>query len=322
MIFMKKAMLICCWIFFSAACFSQYAVTKVIGNVKKLSGEVLVTGTKLSDNDVLLFSSDNDMVRVIVAGKGIYVIHPGPKAEQKQNSVVEILKNTMHVKYKEGYLSGRGENIAMVPESFETEPGSNKKLLIGKQSRFLFDTHKYETSNGSKFFLQIEYEGSKPIIRALKTNADTLLLHPSDFLTANNDTSKSIKYKIGFYSKEKGSSELLDDIDPYFDEAGEMEAIIKVVISQTIEPDKSKLQDACYAEVYAALGKPSDIDFKKAFELLAKKKIAWRVLHPFKALNFFVSFNLSRKLIYLAVQSLPISLCDFNLEARPEVKPV
>jgi len=272
MIFMKKAMLICCWIFVSVTCFPQYAVTKVIGNVKKMSGEVLTTGTKLSDNDVLLFSSDNDMVRVIVAGKGIYVIHPGPKKEQNQNSVVEILKNTMHIKYKEGYLSGRGENIAMVPESFETEPGSNKKILIGKESRFLFDTHKYETSNGSKFFLQIEFEASKPVTRALKTNADTLMLQAADFKTDNNDTSKSIKYKIGFYSKEKGSSELLDDIDPYFDETDEMQAIIKVVISHTNEPDKSKLQEACYAEVYGALGKPSDIDFKNAFEKLVQKK--------------------------------------------------
>lgn len=272
MIFMKKAMLICCWIFLSADGFPQYAVTKVIGNVKKMSGEALTTGTKLSDNDVLLFSSDNDMVRVIVAGKGIYVIHPGPKTAQKQNSVIEILKNTMHVKYKEGYLSGRGESIAMVPESFETEPGGNKKILIGKESRFLFDAHKYEASSGSKFFLQIEYEGSKPVIRILKTSADTLLLHAADFITVNNDTSKSIKYKIGFYSKEKGSSELLDDIYPYFDETGEMESVIKVVMSQTNEPDKLKLQDACYAEIYGALGKPSDIDFKNVFEKSIREK--------------------------------------------------
>lgn len=267
---MRKAMLIFYWMVFSAACFSQYAVTKVIGKVKKLSGEVLTTGSKLSDDDVLLFSSNNDMVRVIVAGKGIYVISPGSDAAQKQNSVVEILKNTMHVKYKEGYLSGRGEG--MVPEVFETDPGANKRILIGNESRFLFSPHKYEVSNGSKFFLQIEYSGAKPITRALKTNADTLLIHASDFKADNNDSSRTAKYKLGFYSKENGRSELLADMDPYFDETGEMEAIIKVVISQTDQADKSKLQEACYSEVYGALGKPSDIDFKNVFEKIVPKK--------------------------------------------------
>ena len=237
---MKKAMLVFFCIVVSAAGFSQYAVTKVIGNVKKLSGEVLTTGSKLSDNDVLLFSSNSDMVRVIVAGKGIYVISPGPKAEQKQNSVVEILKNTMHVKYKEGYLSGRGESIAMVPEAFETDPGGNKKIIISSESKFLFNAHKYDVSNGSKFFLQIQYEGAKPIIRALRTNADTLLLHVADFKTDNAETGKKATYAIGFYFKQKNTSESLADIDPYFDETGEMEAITKVVASQSNQTDKSK----------------------------------------------------------------------------------
>jgi hypothetical protein len=269
---MKKIVFIFSLLLFSAACFAQYTVTKVIGNVKKMSGETVTTGSTLSDNDVLLFSSENDMVRVIVAGKGIYVINPSPKAEKKPNVVIEILKYTMHVKSKEGYLSGRGESIAKIPGAFETDPGNNKKTLISNESKFLFSAHDYDVSNnGSKFFLQIEYEGSKPIIRSLKTNADTLLLHAADFKTDNTDTSKKAKYTIGFYSKEKGSSESLADIDPYFDESHEMEAIIKVVASQSKQTDKSKLQEECYAEVYGALGKPSDIDFQKAFEKVGAK---------------------------------------------------
>jgi hypothetical protein len=245
----------------------------VIGNVKKMSGETVTTGSILSDNDVLLFSSQNDMVRVIVAGKGIYVINPSPKAEKKQNnSVIEILKYTLHVKAKEGYLSGRAESVTKIPEAFETDLGSNKKTLIINESKFLFSTHNYDISNGSKFFIQIQYEGSKPIIHSLKTNADTLLLHVSDFKTDNSDTTKKVKYAIGFYSKEKNSSESIADIDPYFDVSGEMEAITKVVASQSMQTDKSKLQDECYAEVCSALGKPSDIDFKYAFEKVGVKK--------------------------------------------------
>lgn len=270
---MKKIFFIFFLLVFSVACFSQYTVTKVIGNVKKMSGETVTTGSTLSDNDVLLFSSQNDMVRVIVAGKGIYVINPSSNAEKKQNnSVIEILKYTLHVKSKEGYLSGRSESVTKIPEAFETDPGSNKKILISNESKFLFSTHNYNVSNGNKFFLQIEYEGAKPIIRSLKTNADTLLLHVADFRTDNNDTSKKAKYTIGFYSKEKNTSESLSDIDPYFDGSGEMESIIRIVGSQSKQTDKSKLQEECYAEVYGALGKPSDIDFKNAFEKVVEKK--------------------------------------------------
>ena len=248
-------------------CFSQYTVTKVIGNVKKLSGETIKTGSTLSDNDVLLFSSPNDMVRVIVAGKGIYVISPSPKAEKQQNAVAEVLKYTLHVKSKEGYLSGRGESVEMIPEIFETDAGSNKMNLIAGKNKYLFNARKYDVSNGSRFFLQINYEDAKPVIHALKTNADTLLLGTGDFKTDISDAAKKVKYAIGFFSKQKGISESLADINPYFDSAGEMEAIIKVVVSQSKESDdRSALKQQCYAEVYGALGKPSDIDFKNAFE--------------------------------------------------------
>src|SRR5579864_2072073 len=114
---MRKLILIVFFLFVLMKSFSQYTVTKVIGNVKKLSGEGLKTGSTLSDNDVLLFSTPNDLVRVIVAGKGIYVINPSPKAEAKPDlpgTVMEVLKYTMHVKPKEGYLSGRSASTEAV----------------------------------------------------------------------------------------------------------------------------------------------------------------------------------------------------------------
>ncbi len=272
---MRKVLFLVFFFSFFNKSYSQYTVTKVIGNVKKISGESLKTGSTLSDNDVLLFSSQKDMVRVIVAGKGLYVINPSSNAEKKPDAattVMEVLKYTMHVKAKEGYLSGRGESIEFVPDIFEADAGVNNKNLIRKFNRFLFDRHKYDLRDGSKFFLQITYEGANPIIHALKTNEDTLLINATDFRNIS-DTSKKVKYAIGFFSKQKGSSESIADIDPYFDQSGEMEAIIGVVIAQSNETDKTALQQECYNEVYGALGKPSDIDFKNAFDkAMAGKK--------------------------------------------------
>ncbi|HLK27459.1 MAG TPA: hypothetical protein VKT28_02675 [Puia sp.] len=266
---MRKAVGILFFLFIFCKSFAQYTVTKVIGSVKKISGEPLKTGSTLSDNDVLLFSTPNDMVRVIVAGKGIYVINPSSKAEKKQDAtstVMEVLKYTMHVKSKEGYLSGRGENVEMVPDAFETDGTVNSKNLIENTNKFIFNSRKYDVSNGSKFFLQISFEGAKPVIRPLKTMVDTLFLNADDFKINVDDVSKKAEYAIGFFSRQKGSSELLADINPYLDQANEMEAIINVVISQSKEQDKTILQQQCYSEVYGALGKPSDVDFKNSFD--------------------------------------------------------
>ncbi len=247
-------------------CFSQYTVTKVIGHVKKLSGEVLITGSALSDNDVLLFSTPTDMVRAIVAGKGVYVLTPSPKAEKQPNAVVEILKYTLHLNPKEGYLSGRGEHMEMVPEAFETNAGVNSKNLFTGENKYLFDQHKYDVSGGNRFFLQVEYAGSKPAIHLLKTNADTLLLDAADFKPGDGDTVQKAVYKICFFTRQNNRSELLADVDPYFDTSGEMETIVRIMISAFAQKDKLALEQACYAEVYAALGKPPDINFSRTFE--------------------------------------------------------
>ena len=44
-----------------------------------------------------------------------------------------------------------------------------------------------------------------------------------------------------------------------------METIMKIIISEDKQRDEQKLQEQCYAEIYEALGKPSDILFKNVF---------------------------------------------------------
>ena len=96
---------------------AQYTVTKVKGTVtNKSSGELLRTGSKLKETDLLSFSSASDLIRVIVAGKGVFAISPSPKATRQGNIVIEMLKSTFHLQSKEGYLSGRAEAFEYIPE--------------------------------------------------------------------------------------------------------------------------------------------------------------------------------------------------------------
>jgi hypothetical protein len=263
---MKKMLLFLITVCISCVCSSQYTVTKVIGQVKnKTSGEALKPGSKLRDDDLLIFSSLNDLLRVIVSGKGIYIISPSPKSEKQDNMLVEMLKSALHIKSKEGYLSGRAQNTGLIPAAFETEARVNTKNLIGNENKYVFDPGKYGSSKG-RFFLQIEYPGQKVIVHPLKTISDTLLINASDFTTDNKDTSLKARYKLGFFSRETSSSESLAEINPYLDKEQEIQTIISIIINENKKLDKASLQRTCYAEVYEALGKPSDILFNTIFD--------------------------------------------------------
>lgn len=248
---------------------AQYTVTKIVGQVSnKTTGEKLKLGSRLKDDDLLQFSSEKDMIRVIVSGKGVYVISPTPTKDNSTSLIVEMLKSALKIKSKEGYLSGRSEETSMIPDAFQTEGDVNTRLLISDTTHFLFDKNKFDLNNGNRFFLQAETEGGKPEIHALKTTGDTLYLLATDFGNrAGNGL--AARYKIGFHNKPSNTSESLSAIKPYLDTLNEMESVINIFITNYgDEKDENKLKQACYAEVYEAMGKPSLIDFEAAFTKL------------------------------------------------------
>ncbi len=245
---------------------AQYTVTKVKGTVtNKSSGELLKTGSKLKETDLLSFSTASDLIRVIVAGKGVFVISPSPKATRQGNIVIEMLKSTFHLQSKEGYLSGRAEEVEYLPESMETDNTVNTKLIISKENKYLFRLADYSTGDGSRFFLQVTYPGQQPETRALKTNKDTLLLRQEDFKKNNQPDPENAKYVLGFYSKENNSSSSLIEFEPTLDAANEIANIIKVILEASNEKDPGILKKQCYKEVYEALGKPNELVFNQAF---------------------------------------------------------
>ncbi len=252
---------------FSIPCFAQYTVTKVNGTVKnKSTNEILKPGSHFNENDKLEWSSPNDLVRTIIAGKGIFIITQSPQAEREGSKVMEIVKFSLHLKSKEYNLSGRGDDDDLVPVNLNTETFINTKNLIAEENKYLFDKTSYDVSDGNKFFLQTEMPGTAPVIKSLQTNADTLLLYSADFKKSAEANPAGTKYKLGFYSKEDKSSKLLVQINPYFDSTGEMEGIIKLMIASDEKSDKEKMKEQCYQEIYQALGKPSGIVFQNTFD--------------------------------------------------------
>lgn len=253
-------------------CKAQYTVTKVIGVVKnKISGEILKTGSKLTDEDMLIFSTPNDVVRVIVAGKGVYIISPAIRTQNSQSEIVEMLRTALHVKFKEGYLSGRSPEDELVPGVLETTAFMNSNNLFSEINKYIFDGDKYGNSKG-RFFLQIESPDKQVVVRPLVTYGDTLVIYASDFKTGNETPLTKNTFKLGFFSKEKNNSESLALIKPYIDSTGEMESIMKIVMQENKELERAKMEEACYSEVYASLGKPSGILFKSFFNTLFTKR--------------------------------------------------
>jgi len=241
--------------------FSQYTVTKVIGNVKKKSGEKITIGSQLKETDVLVFSKPEDMVRVIITGKGTYVLTPSPKAEIEKNALVEMLKSTKFLKSKEGYLSSRGEFSELVPDVFKTIDSINSKILIAKENYYLFDPGRFDINSGGGFYLSRKYSRAKSV--PLKTKGDTLFISLTDFHVV---PANSMIYEIGYYDKQDNRYRTLAELKPYLDKNGEMEKIIRVIVKETsIKDDESLVQQEAYEEVYEALGKPSDLVFEKTF---------------------------------------------------------
>jgi hypothetical protein len=267
---MKKMSVVVFASFLSYITVAQYVVTKVIGSVKnKSTGEMLKMGNKLTDDDVIVFSSVNDMVRVIVAGKGVYIISPGEQQQNQSSEIVEMLKTALHVKYKEGYLSGRSSEEELIPDVFEKQEAVNNKNLFGNTNKYVFDERLFGKVKG-RFFLQIESPGSTVTIHPLRTSADTLIIYAADFQTDKNADRNKVTYKLGFFDKEKNSSQSLALVQPYIDSTGEMETLLKIIIEQSKGGTSEQIRNTCYSEVYAALGKPSWIDFKSALDYLMR----------------------------------------------------
>ena len=254
--------------------FSQNIVTKVIGKIRKADGTVVRIGTKLSEKEVLQFSSKQDKIRMIVPEKGTFVVGPSITAEKKDDVWIELLSKTIRVQSSTASLSARSKMFEKIPEAFQTNTNINQLILISNSqpNKYLFNTADYDLSNGSRFVLQINQKDNKSVIYKLRTSKDTLLLYRSDF-QVDEDNGKEKEYLIAFYDKPKNKTNNKDfaKIKPYFDDAGEMEAIIYTLIIGNKTKPKTTQKELCYNEVYKALGKPSDLLFYSTFDKMMQQ---------------------------------------------------
>jgi C1A family cysteine protease len=264
---MKKNSLIILLAFLSGSLFSQNIVTKVVGKIKKADGTAVRIGSKLSDKEALFFSSKNDLLRMIVSGKKTFIVSPGATAVKKENGWKQLLSQTNRIPVPATSLSGRSQVFEKIPAAFETLNKINQFTLISNSqpNKYVFNATDYDVSNGSRFIIQIEQDG-KSVRQILHTSNDTLLLYRSDFQLDESKGSTPVNYTIGFYDKTKNQSNAVAEINPYFDDAGEMEAILHTLIIANKNKSKTVQKEVCYNEVYKTLGKPSDILFYTTFD--------------------------------------------------------
>lgn len=251
--------------------FSQNIVTRVTGKIKKTDGIYVRIGTILTEKEVLRFSSKEDILRMIVPGKGTFTVSPSNAAKKKKNEWIEILSNTKRVKDSVSSINYRAALYEKIPAAFETIIKINTHTIISNSqpNKFLFNPAEYDLSNGSRFVLQIE-QNNIPTLQRLRTSNDTLLLYRSDFQT-DIIGSKSVTYTIGFYDKLKKQTLEISKLTPYFDDAGEMEAIIHTLISSNKNKTITTQQELIYNEIYKVLGKPSDILFYSTFDKIMQE---------------------------------------------------
>lgn len=265
---MKKLLALTTVLFLAFSLQAQYTVTKVVGNVKNLrTGEQLKTGSKMLETDKLKFSGNNDLVRLIILGKGAYVLQPNPKNYAEENTILEILKSSFHLNSKEGYLSGRAGNFEKLPDCFETEADRNEHVLIEKENAYLFDTDQFPIEGGSRFFLQITVGNQPPQLKTLTVKKDTLIILATDFGDAQT---QAATVQLGYYSAEENSSKALISFKPYFAKAGELEDLMSTLIKAGKGLPAAQLEKEVYKEVYEALGKPGDISFSRSFKKMSR----------------------------------------------------
>ncbi|MEO6497612.1 MAG: hypothetical protein ABIN95_01300, partial [Mucilaginibacter sp.] len=252
-------------LFISKAASAQYFVTKVSGKVKDEAGDYIRPGIKLTGNETLLWSSAKDRVWVIITGQGEKIITPSPKAVQQNNLFKEVLSASTYQVSQYGSLTSRAEIIEKIPDALKVNDKSNGKLVIEPENKYLFDPKVYPQTNGSAFFVEIDVPLEKPIIRKLKSNADTVFINSTDLVTET--VNPSIKYSLGYFDKAAGKSQLVISFNPYFDLTNEMEAIVGNSVLAYIGSGKTKetVRDSVYQSVYATSGKPNGILFTALF---------------------------------------------------------
>ncbi len=272
---MKYIHTILSFLLFSASVSAQFTVTKVSGRVKTEAGGLIRPGSELKSSEHLYFSSMRDKLWVIQVGKGERMISPSPQATVENNVISQMLISAIHMDYRSGSLSGRGQVIEKLPDALQSDVGGTHKILIEDKNKYLFDLSQYPQTEGRTFFLQIDVPGEAPIVRPLRADADTLIILYTDFLTETNDPATG--YKLGYFNPSANLlSSQISVIHPYFDLTSEMESVVaNTILAYTKENKPSdSIMDKAYQNVYFTLGKPDYFLFTDLFSRIWQSRSA------------------------------------------------
>jgi len=240
---------------------AQYFVIKVIGKVSDPQGQQISAGKPLKSLAGLKWTSASDKLFVIEPGKGEHIVSPEKKTEgAKSPDLLDAFQREFRIQSKSTSLSGRSLYIDKIPDALHPHPLSNGKIIIDKENKFLFDLQSYPQNTASTFFIQIEEAGKPPLIRPLKTIADTLILTQEDLMLPSS--AAPAKYTLGYFNKAfNPNNRAVISFVPYFDrdrEAAVMAQHIREAY-RNFPISKEALRDSIYESLYHALGKPNGL---------------------------------------------------------------
>ncbi len=266
----KKIIFIILIAFLTTPVYSQYTVTKAIGRVLKLNGEVIHPGSKLSLSDKLQFSSAHDVVFMVESGKGsLKVTATGTTGTttEKYNLLLDLLKSAVRLKSETRDLSGRNLAIEETPDAFKTDISINPKLIISTVNKFLFSPTRFNIESGGYFEL-VEYGTGVHYQTRLTTVKDTLLIRYTDFVTPNH-ISKNVNFKLVYHNGTLAAEEFIALFQPYFDLTNEAGLMLRTLINdqKRFGITRNESLKKTYAEIYEVLGKPNAISFAADFRL-------------------------------------------------------
>jgi len=206
--------------------FSQtdFKVIKVNGTILlKSKGVSLETGTVFSENEDLLFRSEDATAAVINSQRGRLVI------TNKNHDLSAASTNNLPSMYNISSRSGSAINSKDIKVQC-----SGKRVVFDKQS-VPIDTDVYPMDKDNFFFLRYIYKGEE-INKKLSFSDDSLIIDKATLLTVDgNPIPNADNTSIKLFYRKGTESVFINDFDLIFPETNQLKKEIEVILAETKE---------------------------------------------------------------------------------------
>lgn len=199
----------------------NYKVIRVNGNIiLKARGVSLETGTVFSEDDDLLFSTDDATAAVINSRKGRLIL------TSREHDLSKTGSNYMPAMYNIASRGGLLLNLTDLRNHF-----TGKYVILDKQLLKLDDTS-FPMDDNSYFFLRYIYKGEE-INKKLEYSDDTLIIDKNKLYTVDGNPIPSPDNTIITLFYRKGNESVrVNSFELIFPDTGQLKSEISVILDE------------------------------------------------------------------------------------------